>query len=350
MNLKGEENNMLKKGLGLFIGLATALSIGTACQATIIPAAGPGQIGLSAVVLCNNLTLHQEGNATSAAVKTLNGGDRVIVMEQKDGWAQCILSDDVNAAPEGWLNTEYIAIDPAWYQTDDITSVYAWNDTNALKVDQIGKDVVLPILKDDGEWVVVALHGASGWIHKTEADLAAATPAATAAPGKQVTPTPTPAAKPTGTTQAAPFTVYAEDGSSVSIHATDGTLFTDDSGRSYSNTRGEYYYCIDTDTLYSADANVWVNGEPTPDDALTGADYGEGAGLEDNWSDYDNGYTGADYGEGAGLEDNWSDYDNGYTGADYGEGAGLEDNWSDYDNGYTGADYGEGAGLEDNWG
>ena len=332
---------MLKRNLGLLAGLMTIFGVSSICGATVIPAAGPGQIGLTAVVLCNNLTLHQENNATSAAVKTLNGGDRVIVVDQKDGWAQCILSDNVDAAPEGWLNVEYIAIDPAWYQTDDITSVYAWNDTNALKVDQLSKDVVLPILKDDGEWIVVGLHGASGWIHKTEAELTAATaPAQQATPTTQATPTPT-AAAPSGTAQAAPFTVYAEDGSSVSIHATESSMFTDDKGRTYSNTRGEYYYCIETDTLYSADPNVWVNGEPTPDDTLTGADYGEGAGLEDNWGDEYTGSTIGD-GEGAGYEDNWDDY----TGADYGEGAGYEDNWSDY----SGADYGEGAGLEDNWG
>ena len=269
---------MLKKGLGLFAGLVTIFSVGSICGATVIPAAGQGQIGLSAVVLCNNLTLHQENNVTSAAVKTLNGGDRVTVINQQNGWAQCVLSDNADAVPEGWLNTEYIAIDPAWYQTDDITTVYAWNDTNALKVDQLSKDVVLPILKDDGEWLVVGLHGASGWIHKTEADLAAtAAPAQQTATTQQATPTPT--AAPTGAAQATPFTVYAEDGSSVSIHSTEGSMFTDDRGRTYSNTRGEYYYCIETDTLYSADPNVWANGEPTPDDSYTGADYGEGADL-----------------------------------------------------------------------
>lgn len=312
---------MWKKNIGVVVGAIAMCSIGSICQAEIIPPQGPGQIGYSSIVLCNNLTLHQENNASSAAVKTMNAGDSVMVLEQQDGWAHCALSDDVNGSPEGWLNTDYIVIDPARYRTEDVTTVYAWNDTNAYKVDQLAKDTVLPILKDEGEWVVVGLHGASGWIHKTEADLAA-TATAPAAPNTQNKPnTQQSNTQQSNSAQAASFTVYAEDGSSVSIHPTEGTMYADANGRTYSNTRGDYYYCIEMDTLYNADPNVWVNGEPTPDDAeddYTGADYGEGAGLEDNW-------TGADYGEGAGLENNWDNT----TGADYGEGAGLENNWED---------------------
>ena len=44
--------------------------------------------------------------------------------------------------------------------------MYAWNDTAALKVALLDKDTTLPILKDCGDWLVVSLRGASGWIHK----------------------------------------------------------------------------------------------------------------------------------------------------------------------------------------
>ena len=36
----------------------------------------------------------------------------------------------------------------------------------APKVALLDKDTLLPILKDDGEWLVVSLRGATGWIHK----------------------------------------------------------------------------------------------------------------------------------------------------------------------------------------
>ena len=61
-------------------------------------------------------------------------------------------------------------INPAWYVTEKSTAVYAWNDVNAPKVALLDKDTVLPILKDDGDWLVVSLRGASGWIRKTASD------------------------------------------------------------------------------------------------------------------------------------------------------------------------------------
>lgn len=162
---------MLKKRVILLImALAVFGGMGTACRAEIIPPYGEGQIGLQAVVLCESLTVRKGRSASSNAVKTLKYGDRIIVQERWDGWAECFLSDDVDAGPAGWVNSDYIAIDPAWYRTDETTPVYAWNDTMAPKVALLGKGETLPILKDDGDWLIVSLRGATGWIRKNAAD------------------------------------------------------------------------------------------------------------------------------------------------------------------------------------
>ena len=163
--------NMLKKRVLWFIvALAVLCAAGSACRAEIIPPHGEGQIGLQAVVLCESLTVRKERSASSKAVKKLQYGDRIIVQERWDGWAECFLSDAVDAGPAGWVNSDYIAIDPAWYRTDETTPVYAWNDTMAPKVALLGKGETLPILKDDGEWLIVSLRGATGWIYKNAAD------------------------------------------------------------------------------------------------------------------------------------------------------------------------------------
>ena len=132
-------------------------------QGEILPAYGEGQIGLQAVVLCEELTLRQEPSAASKAVETLRYGDLPIVIRQEDGWAYCALGDSEDA-PIGWVNADYIAIDPAWYRTDAKTPVYAWNDTAALKVALLDKDTTLPILREEGDWLIVSLRGAAGWI------------------------------------------------------------------------------------------------------------------------------------------------------------------------------------------
>ena len=157
----------MKKHVWLTIlTLMVILAAAVAVQAEIIPPYGEGQIGLSAVVLCESLTVRKDPRADSAAVGTLENGQRFIVMKQENGWAECCVSDDVDAGPIGWVRSDYIVVDPAWYRTTASTPVYAWNDITAPKVALLDKDTTLPILKDDGVWLVVGLRGATGWIRK----------------------------------------------------------------------------------------------------------------------------------------------------------------------------------------
>lgn len=146
---------------------ALAASVGTPDEegtGTVLPPEGEGQIGLQAVVLCETLTVRQGPSTASEAVGTLQYGDRLLVYRETNGWAECFVSDDVDATPIGWVKTDYLLIDPAWYRTTGTTPVYAWNDTSAPKVALLSKNTTLPILKDEGEWIIVSLRGAAGWI------------------------------------------------------------------------------------------------------------------------------------------------------------------------------------------
>ena len=142
--------------------------------AEVIPPYGPGQqIGYPAVVLCEKLTLRQKPSASSKALQTLDYGDLPIVInadlptgpEEENGFVYCTLGDSEDD-PCGWIDSDYILINPAWYLTNQRTAVYAWNDTAAPKVALLEKDTRLPILKEDSDWYLVSLRGATGWIHK----------------------------------------------------------------------------------------------------------------------------------------------------------------------------------------
>ena len=141
-----------------------------AVRAEILPPYGEGQIGLEAVVLCESLTVRAEPRTDAKAVKTLQYGSRFSVQKTADGWADCFASDAVDAGQTGWVNADYIIIDPAWYRTETRTPVYAWNDESAPKVALLDEDTLLPILKEDGDWLIVSLQGATGWIRKSAAD------------------------------------------------------------------------------------------------------------------------------------------------------------------------------------
>ncbi len=160
----------MKRTLVAMLLLTVMLGCAVFAQAEIIPPYGEGQIGWQSVVLSENLTVRKEPNANAPEVQKLHYGNLFSVMKQENGWAEISVSDDVDASPIGWVNADYIAVDPAWYRTEALTPVYAWNDTGAPKVALLTGDTMLPILKDDGDWLVVSLRGASGWILKTAQD------------------------------------------------------------------------------------------------------------------------------------------------------------------------------------
>ena len=145
--------------------LVLVLGSAAAARAEIIPPYGEGQFGLSAVVLCEELTLRESAGTSSKAVMTLPYGSLISVVSQSGNWAYCVFGD-AEDSPAGWVNADYIAIDPAWYIPGAATQVYAWNDTDAPRVALLEKGTRLPILMDNGEWLVVSLRGASGWIKK----------------------------------------------------------------------------------------------------------------------------------------------------------------------------------------
>ena len=161
--MKKGESSMKKLALLTVLVLMIA-SIGVV-QAEIIEPRGYGQIGLQAVVLCEQLSLREGPSASSDKVRTLTYGDRPIVIEQSNGWASVTLGDSEDS-PVGWVNADYLAVDPAWVRTEEKTPVYAWDDTLAPKVALLDADTTLPILADEGAWLIISLRGAVGWIQK----------------------------------------------------------------------------------------------------------------------------------------------------------------------------------------
>ena len=167
--------NMKKFGwTAILAALILAFGCIAVVHAEIRPPVGPGQqIGYPAWVLCDKLTLREKPNSSSKAVQVLNYGEHLIVVgadtkqgaKKENGFVYCCLNDSEDS-PGGWVLADFIVINPAWYVTEKSTTVYAWNDTAALKVALLDKGTQLPILKEEGDWYLVSLRGAAGWIHK----------------------------------------------------------------------------------------------------------------------------------------------------------------------------------------
>ena len=286
----------MKKRVWLTALTSLVLMLGgsVAANAEILPSHGFGQIGLTSVVLCDSLSLYQKPDTDSKLVEKLKYGDRVIVTDQSDGWARCVLGDSEDAE-SGWVKSDYIVIDPQWYMTEDSTTVYAWGDAKANKVGLLSKDTRLPILKNDDDWVVVSLRGASGWIRKTDKDRTGSGSAGSSTESKKSTAD----SSSQEADDAYYFTVYAEDGLTAYIHPVGGAMYEDAKGRTYILQDGGIYYCITTDTNYSADPDYWDDEDEDEDEDYewTGRDFGEIADETMPDEDEEQEWTGRDYGE-----------------------------------------------------
>lgn len=152
----------------VFIGMA-AMLLAASARAEIIPASGQGQIGYEAVVLCEELTIRSGTSVSSAAMGRLQYGD-VFACQRvlKDGWCDCFLSDAEGTGSAGWVRSDYVLIDPSYYLTEKSTPVYAWNEAAAKKVALLGAGEKLPILREEGNWLLVSLRGAVGWVRRDE--------------------------------------------------------------------------------------------------------------------------------------------------------------------------------------
>ncbi len=146
----------------LLLALLLACS-SAAAGAEIIPSVGMGQVGFQAVVLCHSLTVRESRDAASRAVNVLHAGDLFITQSTVDGWCNCFLHE--NQGRDGWVKAEYVAVDPAWYRVEKPTPVYPWNREGALRVGLLEAGEKYPVLMAEGEWIVIGLRGASGWIH-----------------------------------------------------------------------------------------------------------------------------------------------------------------------------------------
>lgn len=131
----------------------------------ILPPQGVGQIGLSAVVISEKLPVYQNPDANSEVVNTLEYGNFIILLRQSDGWAEYVRSDSVDEVPGGWIETDRLLIDPAWIFTNERTPLYAQNDETASEIALLDENTIMPIIEDEGDWLLVSLEGTNGWIY-----------------------------------------------------------------------------------------------------------------------------------------------------------------------------------------
>jgi hypothetical protein len=129
---------------------------------------GPGQLGFDAVVISKTISIRPTQNANAKAVRKLNYGDHFAVMSLGNGWCECYLSEIDGLT--GYALEDYLLIDPAYITTEESTPVYAWQAQNAKRVGLLGRGETYPIIRMEGDWLLISLRGAAGWILRPSGD------------------------------------------------------------------------------------------------------------------------------------------------------------------------------------
>jgi len=146
----------------------------TSAVAAILPARGVDADFLDltgiecapAVQLCKTLEICDDRNGH--VIMTHDYADGCLpVIEIWDGWAQIYIADENET---GWVRSEFLLMDPAWYVCEASTEVYADDDPLAPRVALLNAGSSLAIIREDAEWVLVSMEGGAGWIRKTPAD------------------------------------------------------------------------------------------------------------------------------------------------------------------------------------
>ena len=65
---------------------------------------------------------------------------------------------------------DYLVLDPAYLKTEESTPVYAWQSTKAKKVGLLGRGETCPIIRMEGDWLLISLRGAAGWVVRPSGD------------------------------------------------------------------------------------------------------------------------------------------------------------------------------------
>lgn len=158
----------MRKRFLVICAVILSLALCASAGAEISHPVGPGQLGYDAVVISKNISVRPTTNANAKAVKRLSYGDHMAVMPAGSGWCEVYLSETEGLT--GYVLDAYILIDPAYITIEESTPVYAWKATNAKRVGLISKGETYPIIRMEGNWLLISLRGAAGWMLRPDGE------------------------------------------------------------------------------------------------------------------------------------------------------------------------------------
>lgn len=123
------------------------------------------------VVISQNVSLRESPSTGATRITSIPNGSVLDLLDEQSGWYYVAYYDGVNVNPlEGWVVVDFIVRDPSFVTTTKSTYVYAMPSLDSKKVGQLISGTQLVVIGEYGDFWVVNLRSASGFIHKRDID------------------------------------------------------------------------------------------------------------------------------------------------------------------------------------
>ncbi|MDL2318672.1 SH3 domain-containing protein [Eubacteriales bacterium OttesenSCG-928-A19] len=123
------------------------------------------------VVISQNVSLRESPSLGATRITSIPNGTVLDLLDEQSGWYYVAYYNAANTAPlEGWVLVDFIVRDPSFITTTASTYVYAMPSRDAKKVGQLVSGTQLVIIGEYGDFWVVNLRSASGFIYKRDVD------------------------------------------------------------------------------------------------------------------------------------------------------------------------------------
>lgn len=113
-------------------------------------------------VLCESLSLREASSTNSKVVAEIPYGENFAILgDITDFWLPVVYQGQ-----EGYVRSDYVVVDPAWYTAEAETAVYAMPSVDSKRVGLLPAGNPYMIIDEYENYYVISLRGASGFILK----------------------------------------------------------------------------------------------------------------------------------------------------------------------------------------
>ena len=123
------------------------------------------------IVISQNVSLRTDKSTGATRLASIPNGTVLDLLDEQNGWYYVNYWDTKTmTATQGWVLVDYIVRDPSFITTTKSTYVYSTPTRDSKKVGQLVSGTQLVVIGEYGDFWVVNLRSASGFIYKGDID------------------------------------------------------------------------------------------------------------------------------------------------------------------------------------